>query len=210
MFKVILASFFGLALFAAEALAAGSYYCQSCGNPYTASGRQTFANFAHNLAWGSNPVRINYNGTGGRANTGWNNAAWQLRVTNSRGRTVTVRYEPSAWTITKKNFGLGKGDIDTFDLVLPDGQVEPARVVYNPGKNYKLGGPAPQGGYGQSEAAQRGSALGRAAYNRWLRTQNQERNWARIGTPPPPCHSINNGSGTRCYKSKTTRNFNFY
>lgn len=146
MFKVILASFFGLALFAAEALAAGSYYCQSCGNPYTASGRQTFANFAHNLAWGSNPVRINYNGTGGRANTGWNNAAWQLRVTNSRGRTVTVRYEPSAWTITKKNFGLGKGDIDTFDLVLPDGQVEPARVVYNPGKNYKLGGPAPRRG----------------------------------------------------------------
>lgn len=61
-----------------------------------------------------------------------------------------------------------------------------------------------------SESAQRGSALGRAAYNRWLRTQNQDRYWARIGTPPPPCHSINNGSGTRCYKSKTTRNFNFY
>ena len=39
MFKVILASFFGLALLAAEALAAGSYYCQSCGNPYTAGGR---------------------------------------------------------------------------------------------------------------------------------------------------------------------------
>jgi hypothetical protein len=146
MFKVIRASFFGLALFTAEAVAAGSYYCQSCGNPYTASGRQTFANFAHNLAWGSNPVRINYNGTGGRANTGWNNAAWQLRVTNRRGRTVTVRYEPSAWTITKKIFGLGKGDIHTFDLVLPDGQVEPARVVYSPGKNHKLGRPAPRRG----------------------------------------------------------------
>lgn len=146
MFKVIKASFFCLALFTAEAVAAGSYYCQSCGNPYTASGRQTFANFAHNLAWGSNPVRINQNGTGGRANTGWNNAAWQLRVTNRRGRTVTVRYEPSAWTITKKSFGLGKGDIDTFDLVLPDGQVESARVVYSPGKNHKLGGPAPRRG----------------------------------------------------------------
>ena len=208
MFKVILASFFGLAAFAAEALAAGGYYCQSCGNPYTASGRQTFANVAHNLAWGSKPVRIHYNGIGGRANTGWNNSAWQLRVTNSRGRTVTVRYEPSTWTITKKNLGLGKGDIDTFDLVLPNGQVEPARVVYHPGKNHKLGGPAPQGGFGQSEAAQRGSALGRAAYNRWQQTQNQDHFWAQRGIPPRRCHSVYGGAGTRCYRN--TRNFNGY
>ena len=68
--------------------------------------------------------------------------------------------------------------------------------------------PAPQGGFGQSEAAQRGSALGRAAYNRWQQTQNQDHFWAQRGIPPRRCHSVYGGGGTRCYRN--TRNFNGY
>lgn len=59
MFKVILASFFGLAAFAAEALAAGGYYCQSCGNPYTASGRQLCTQSGLGIKSGEDPLQRN-------------------------------------------------------------------------------------------------------------------------------------------------------
>lgn len=138
MFRVTITLLTGLVLFAAETSATGSYACEKCSTPYTANGQQTFANFAHNLAWGVSPVRITNNGYGSRIDSSFNAGSWDLRITNLRGETVTVRYRPSIYQVITKAFGVGHDSIDTFTLVLPNGRTERVRVVYRPGQDYEI------------------------------------------------------------------------
>jgi hypothetical protein len=138
MFRVTITLLTGLVLFAAETSATGSYACEKCSTPYTANGQQTFANFAHNLAWGVSPVRITNNGYGSRIDSSFNAGSWDLRITNLRGETVTVRYRPSIYQIITKAFGFGHDSIDTFTLVLPNGRTVRVGVVYSPRKDHPV------------------------------------------------------------------------
>jgi hypothetical protein len=131
MFKLL--SVLLLALASAQAFATQPFYCSGCGNPYSDAGRQTYANYAHNLAWGSNPVGLD--ATAPRTD---NVGAFDVRITNPQGHTVTVRYRPSLSRIVQKALYLGSGTIDSLTLVLPDYQVKTVRVVYMPGTDYVI------------------------------------------------------------------------
>ena len=61
-----------------------------------------------------------------------------MRVQNSRGETVTVRYRPSATRIIQKTFGFGAKSIDTFRIILPNNRIVPVGVIYNPGVDYEI------------------------------------------------------------------------
>jgi len=131
MFKLL--SVLLLALASAQAFATQPFYCSGCGNPYSDAGRQTYANYAHNLAWGRNPVGLDT-----AAPRTENVGAFDVRITNPQGHTVTVRYRPSLSRIVQKAFYFGSGTIDSLTLVLPDNQVKTVRVVYMPGTDYVI------------------------------------------------------------------------
>ena len=129
MFKVILSSWVTLILLASQAFATGVFYCESCSTPYTANGQQIFSNFDHNLAWGATPTSLSKYG---------NEGAWDVRIYNANGRTITVQYRPSLWRIVQKSFGMGAGSIEEFNLVLPNKRVIPVKFVYRPGQDHKV------------------------------------------------------------------------
>lgn len=131
MFKLL--SVLLLALMSAQAFATQPFYCSVCGTPYSDAGRQTYANYAHNLAWGKNPVALD-----NRAPRTDNVGAFDVRITNHQGHTVTVRYRPSLSRIIRKAFYFGDGSIDSLTLILPDNQVKTVRVVYRPGADYVI------------------------------------------------------------------------
>ena len=54
MFKITTLSFIGLFLLTSQVLAQ-TFICADCSDPYTSNGQQTYANFAHNTAWGGHP-----------------------------------------------------------------------------------------------------------------------------------------------------------
>lgn len=120
MFKVILSSWVILILLASQAFATGVSYCESCSTPYTANGQQTFANFAHNLAWGATPTSLSNYG---------NEGAWTVRIYNADGETVTVQYRPSLWRIIQKSIGMGAGSIEAFNLILPNKRIITVKFV---------------------------------------------------------------------------------
>ena len=116
-----------------QVLAVEPYYCSTCGNPYSAAGQQTYAQYAHNLAWGKNPVNLQFP----LIDSG-NNGQWEVEIKNRNGFPVTIRYTPSVYTFVLRSLGLGQGHIEALTLVLPDGQVTTVRVVYRPGTDYVI------------------------------------------------------------------------
>ena len=156
MFKVILASFFGLIFLSSHAFANAPFLCSECGDPYTANGQQTFLNYAHNLAWGSNPVRLTQHRFGLPDDNGFNAGAWDVTITNSANRSVTVRYRPSLWRVVAKIMGIANGKIDSFKLILPNDRVVPTQLIYNPGEDYEVD---PQAG-NENDSSSSGSGGG--------------------------------------------------
>lgn len=138
MFKVTITSLIGLMLVCSQAYATTPFLCSNCGSPYTDSGRQTYANYAHNLAWGSKPIRLIQNGYGSPSDASFNYGAWDTKIMNRFGESITIRYRPSMWQIVQKTFGLGASRISSFTLILPNKQIVPVRVVYAPGKNHAI------------------------------------------------------------------------
>ena len=97
MFKLL--SVLLIALASAQAFATQPFYCSGCGNPYSDAGRQTYANYAHNLAWGRNPVGLD--ATAPRTE---NVGAFDVRITNPQGHTVVYDIGQALVELCKRPF----------------------------------------------------------------------------------------------------------
>lgn len=135
LLSVLVLSSFSLNVFAVE-VAETIWNCSSCGDPYTDNGLQTFAQKAHNLAFGASSMDIHvYNGK--TANLGparWNG----LKIANGRGQVVTVDFNPSWPKLFRMQLGIANNETLTFRVELPNSQLKFPKIKYRPDSDYVI------------------------------------------------------------------------
>ena len=137
--RLLLLSFMSLfsnSAFAIE-IAKTIWHCPNCGDPYTEAGLQSYAQKAHNLAFGASKMGIHiYNGkTGNVGPSRWSG----LKISNGNGQVVEVDFLPSWSQILRMQLGMADGETLTFRMELPThNQLRFPKIKYRPGKDYVI------------------------------------------------------------------------